>query len=134
MTLARAHSMPLASLLEEVPAAAPPPVVIQAGSSPSVMLTGCNIVWFPAPRRRAICTLSMWRFPRSGNIKISTTTMGRNGFTYYQGNSDWYSRTGNICSSQAIRRISKLTRRIVWRRMVNRNGERNYLLPHKRKR
>jgi quercetin dioxygenase-like cupin family protein len=33
MTLARAHSMPLASLLEEVPAAASPRVVIQAGSS-----------------------------------------------------------------------------------------------------
>ena len=33
MTLARAHSMPLASLLEEVPATASPPVVIQAGSS-----------------------------------------------------------------------------------------------------
>jgi transcriptional regulator with XRE-family HTH domain len=33
MTLARAHSMPLASLLEEVPLAASPPVVIQAGSS-----------------------------------------------------------------------------------------------------
>jgi quercetin dioxygenase-like cupin family protein len=32
MTLARAHAMPLAALLEEVPAAAPP-VVIQAGSS-----------------------------------------------------------------------------------------------------
>src|ERR1700693_156882 len=33
MTLARAHSMPLASLLEEVPSAASPRVVIQAGSS-----------------------------------------------------------------------------------------------------
>ncbi len=33
LTLARAHSMPLASLLEEVPAAASHPVVIQAGSS-----------------------------------------------------------------------------------------------------
>src|SRR5271169_1466821 len=33
MTLARAHSMPLASLLEEAPAAAPPRVVIKAGSS-----------------------------------------------------------------------------------------------------
>ena len=33
LTLARAHSLPLASLLEEVPAAASPPVVIQAGSS-----------------------------------------------------------------------------------------------------
>jgi quercetin dioxygenase-like cupin family protein len=33
MTLARAHSMPLASLLEEVPLVASPRVVIQAGSS-----------------------------------------------------------------------------------------------------
>ena len=33
MTLARAHSMPLASLLEETPPAASPRIVIQAGSS-----------------------------------------------------------------------------------------------------
>jgi quercetin dioxygenase-like cupin family protein len=51
MTLARAHSMPLAALLEEAPAAAPP-VVIQAGSSSEHQANGLQyrVVSGAAPR------------------------------------------------------------------------------------
>jgi quercetin dioxygenase-like cupin family protein/DNA-binding XRE family transcriptional regulator len=52
LTLARAHSMPLASLLEEVPAAASLPVVIQAGSSSEHYANGLQfrVVSGTAPR------------------------------------------------------------------------------------